>query len=92
VPNRGAIANFPAQAIVEVPVKVQGRSLEALPVGEMPEWLGGYTRLLAIQRQLIVEYALDRQVATLKHALAVLPVFGSLQEMNRFAEALHDWV
>jgi alpha-galactosidase/6-phospho-beta-glucosidase family protein len=99
VPNRrvappgargeGVLSNFPAEAIVEVPVRVQGRAVQAMPVGELPEWLGGYTRLLAIQRQLIVAYVLDRRLETLKRALAVLPMFGTVQQLNRFAEALH---
>jgi hypothetical protein len=40
---------------------------------------------------MIVEYLLERNLATLKQALAVLPVFGSLQQMNQFAEAIHAW-
>ncbi len=89
VPNRGAVANFPAEAIVEVPAQVQGRTVQAVSVGEAPEWLGGYTRLLAIQRRLIVEYVLGRHLPTLKQALAVLPVWGTAQQLNRYAEALH---
>ncbi len=89
VPNRGAIANFPAEAIVEVPTRVQGRKVQAMPIGAIPEWLGGYTRLLAVQRRLIIEYVLGRRLPTLKQALAVLPVWGTVQQLNRFAEALH---
>lgn len=89
VPNRGAIANFPSEAIVEVPTRVQGREVAPVPVGEMPDWLGGYTRLLAIQRRLIIEYVLNRRLETLKQALAVLPMWGTAQQLNRYAEALH---
>jgi alpha-galactosidase/6-phospho-beta-glucosidase family protein len=90
IPNRGAIANFPAEAIVEVPTRVQGNDLQGQPVGELPEWLGGTTRLLAIQRRLIVEYLLDRQLATLKRALAVLPMLASVQQLSEYAEVLHE--
>lgn len=90
VPNQGAISNFPDRAIVEVPAQVQGRTVRALPVGELPEWLGGYTRLLAIQRRLLVEYVFDRQLSTLKRALATLPMFGTVHQLNRLAEALHQ--
>jgi alpha-galactosidase/6-phospho-beta-glucosidase family protein len=89
VPNRGAISNFPDRAIVEVPTLVQGRLLRPLPVGPVPEWLGGYTRLLAVQRRLIVEYILDRNLATLKQALATLPMFGTAQQLNQLADTLH---
>jgi alpha-galactosidase/6-phospho-beta-glucosidase family protein len=87
--NRGAIANFPENGVVEVPARVQGNIIEGLPVGELPEWLGGYTRLLSIQRRLIIEYLLDPQLAALKRALAVLPVFAPVQQLNEYAEALH---
>ena len=89
VPNQGAISNFPDEAIVEVNVLAQGRRLLPLPVGELPDWLGGYTRLQAIQRRLFIDYLLDRRLTTLKHALAVLPMFASVQHYNQFAEALH---
>jgi alpha-galactosidase len=90
VPNLGAVSNFPEKAIVEVPTLVQGDALAPQPVGELPEWLSGYTRLLAVQRRLIVEYVLDRRQETLRRALAVLPMFGTVQQLNRLAEALHE--
>jgi alpha-galactosidase/6-phospho-beta-glucosidase family protein len=90
VPNRGAISNFPDEAIVERPTLVQGDTVIPQQVGELPDWLGGYTRLLAIQRRLIVEYVLSRRLATLKRAFAVLPMCGTVQQLNRLAEALHD--
>ncbi|HZP80049.1 MAG TPA: hypothetical protein VFB21_00300 [Chthonomonadaceae bacterium] len=89
IPNRGAITNFPDEAIVEIPALVQGRSVQGLPVGAMPEWLGGTTRLQAIQRRLFVEYVLTRDLPTLKRALAVLPMFATVQQFNAYAEALH---
>lgn len=60
------------------------------PVGEVPDWLGGYTRLLAVQRCLIVEYVLGRRLETLKQALATLPMFGTVQQLNAYADALHE--
>jgi alpha-galactosidase/6-phospho-beta-glucosidase family protein len=90
VPNHGAISNFPEDAIVEVPTRVHGRTIQPISVGEAPEWLAGTTHLLAIQRQLIVKYVLDRRLDTLKQALAVLPMFGTVQQLNRYAEALHE--
>jgi alpha-galactosidase/6-phospho-beta-glucosidase family protein len=90
IPNQGAIANFPDNAIVEVPTRVEGINLAGQPVGELPEWLGGTTRLLAIQRRLLVEYLLDQQLATLKRALAVLPMLAPAQQLNEYAEAVHD--
>ena len=89
VQNQGAVASFPPQAIVEVPTLVQGRTVQPLAVGELPDWLGGTTRLLAVQRRLIVEYLCEPRLETLKQALSVLPFFGTAQQLNRYAEALH---
>jgi alpha-galactosidase len=89
IANQGAIANFPADAIVEVPSLVQVGTIQPLPVGKLPEWLGGYTRLQAIQRSLIVEYVLTGELAILRRAMATLPMFGTVQQLNRFAEAVH---
>ena len=55
-------------------------------MGELPERVGGYTRLLAIQRRLLIDYLADRQLATLKQALAVLPAFDG------FHPVLGAWI
>jgi len=89
VPNRGAITNFPRESIVEVATLVQGRHLSPLPVGELPDWLGGYTKLQAVQRRLIMDYLRDGKLVSLKRAMAALPVFATIQQYNRFAETLH---
>lgn len=90
VTNHGSITNFPDSAIVEVPTLVQGKKVQPWPMGELPEWLGGYTRLLAIQRRLIIDYVLDRRLSVLKQALAVLPMFGTSQQLNAMAELIHE--
>jgi alpha-galactosidase/6-phospho-beta-glucosidase family protein len=90
VHNHGAVTNVPEGAIVEVPVLVQGRKLRPQPMGELPEWLGGVTRLLAIQRRLIIDYLIDGELRTLERALAVLPMYGTAQQLRALAEALHE--
>ncbi|NLE43723.1 MAG: hypothetical protein GX620_03280 [Chloroflexi bacterium] len=89
VHNQGAITNFPVNSIVEIPVLVKDSTLHPMPVGELPDWLGGYTRLLAVQRRLLIDYLLEPHLDTLKRALAVLPMLGPVRELNRFAETLH---
>lgn len=90
VPNHGAVTNLPEDAIVEVPVLVQGRELHPLPMGTLPEWLGGVTRLLAIQRRLIIDYLAQGELRTLKQALAVLPMYSTVQQLDALAETLHE--
>jgi alpha-galactosidase/6-phospho-beta-glucosidase family protein len=87
--NSGAITNFPDDVFVEVPTRVQGRSVVPSRVGELPDWLGGYTRLLAIQRKLVAEYILCRDVSVLKQALTTLPMFGSVQKLLQLVETMH---
>jgi alpha-galactosidase/6-phospho-beta-glucosidase family protein len=89
VRNDGAVANFPADVVVEVPTLVQGRALQPLAMGALPDWLGGYTRLLAIQRHLIADYVLTGDLTALQHALATLPMYGTLREINAFVAAVH---
>jgi len=92
VRNRGATAQFPAESFVEVPTRVAGQSLEPLAVGEAPEWLIANDRSFAISRRLTSEYLAEPKLETLRKALAVLPMFGAVEEMLGFAEALHGEV
>lgn len=87
--NQGAIHNFPDDVCVEVPTQVRGRAVTPQSVGELPEWLGGVTRLFAIQRRMLVDYLLDPSLAQLKQALSVLPILGPVERHVRFAETLH---
>lgn len=89
VPNEGAVCNFPSDVIVEIPVQVAAGRLTPLAMGEAPEWLCGYTRLLAIQRRLVAEYLCSPDLTTLKQALSVLPFFSTVERLNAFAEEVH---
>lgn len=88
--NDGAISNFPDDVCVEVPVSVAGKHITPQKVGELPEWLGGLTRLFAIQRRMIVDYLLEPSLESLKQAVSVVPVLGSAEKHVRFVKALHE--
>jgi alpha-galactosidase len=90
VMNHGSIVNWPDNVMVEVPTLVHGKLVQPWPVGELPEWLGGYTRLLAIQRRLIIDYVLERRLLLLKQAMAVMPMFGTTQQFIAMAEYIHE--
>ncbi len=65
VPNNGAIANLPGEAIVEVSSAVGSYGVRPLQVGELPEAYAATLRQHVTVQQLTVEAALtgDRQVA-----------------------------
>ena len=65
VPNRGAIANLPPGAIVEVSSVVGGYGIQPLQVGELPEPVAATLRQHITVQELTVEAALtgDRHIA-----------------------------
>lgn len=89
VQNRGAIAGWPDDVTVEVPVLVEGCDVRPLAMGMAPEWLCGGTRLVAIQRRLVSEYALRREPALLRQALAATPWAAETRALEAYARELH---
>jgi alpha-galactosidase/6-phospho-beta-glucosidase family protein len=89
VRNQGAVTNFPPDVRVEVPCLIAGDRIQPLPVGALPEWLGGYTRLLALQRQRAADYLCDGRLETLQQALFTLPTVADVQTLHRYAEEIH---
>jgi len=90
VTNNGAISNFPNDVRVEVPVMVSGHQLTPQRIGEIPEWLGGTTRLLSIQRRLSAEYLLNGLLETLRQSLLTIPTFARIDALMEYAERVHE--
>ncbi|MGB9596881.1 MAG: hypothetical protein ACPL7B_11425 [Candidatus Poribacteria bacterium] len=88
--NNGAVSNFPDNVCVEVPTFVCGKDFVPQNVGELPEWLGGITRLLAIQRRLMAEYLINPSLDLLRRSLSALPILASVEKHLRFTETLHS--
>lgn len=89
VRNNGAVPNFPSDVRVEVPVLVQSARTIPLAVGELPEWLGGTTRLLAVQRRELARYLLSTDRDAVHQALLTLPTIRRLDVLAKFAEEVH---
>lgn len=89
VRNNGAVPNFPPDVMVEVPAIVQGARMVPLAVGELPEWLGGTTRLLAVQRRELARYLLNGDRDTLRQALLTLPTIRRIDVLSAFADEVH---
>ena len=74
VPNRGAIPNLPAEAVVEVPALVNGSGVTPLAVGELPAGIAAVLTARAQQQEITVEAALARDPALAVEALALDPL------------------
>jgi alpha-galactosidase/6-phospho-beta-glucosidase family protein len=88
--NNGAVSNFPDNSCVEVPTFVKGKEFTPQSVGELPDWFGGITRQLAIQRRMMAEYLVNPSLDLLKRSLSALPILASVEKHLRFAETLHN--
>lgn len=86
VPNRGAIADLPDDAIVEVPCRVRGRLVQPIAMGRLPSHSAGLVRQVAEHARLAADAAVagDRDLAV--RALALHPLVRTL----RAAEAIVD--
>lgn len=87
--NNGAVGNFANAVCVEVPTLIKGNELIPQQVGELPEWLGGITRLLGIQRRMIADYLINPSLELLKQSLSVIPILAPTERHLRFAEVIH---
>jgi alpha-galactosidase/6-phospho-beta-glucosidase family protein len=74
VPNRGAIANLPSEAVVEVPALVNGSGVTPLAVGELPAGIAAVLSARIHQQELTVEAALTRDTALAVEALVLDPL------------------
>jgi alpha-galactosidase/6-phospho-beta-glucosidase family protein len=90
VPNAGAVANFPPDVRVEVPAVVLKSMVIPMAVGEVPEWLGGTTRLLALQRKLHAEYLISGSKDSLVQALLTLPTVAPINVLMEYADVVHS--
>jgi len=99
VPNRGAIAGFAPDDVVEVTCNVDGRGVQPIAIGEVPE--AQYLLMRAVKRyeRLAVDAILQRDRGLAVEALAAHPLVGSyaLAEglladyMDAHREYIGDW-
>ncbi|HEY0070338.1 MAG TPA: glycoside hydrolase [Chloroflexia bacterium] len=86
VPNRGAIANLPADMVVEVPGYVDRNGVTPLTMGPLPAHVSGLVQMLGEYQALTAEAAWSGTRRDAIRALASNPLCFSL----RTAEALYD--
>jgi alpha-galactosidase len=86
VPNRGAMADLPAETIVEVPAIVNRSGIFPLAMSDLPPGAAYELRRVADQIELTVEAALTGDRALARMALAADALVGSLE----LADAMLD--
>ncbi len=90
VKNNGAVSNIPDDACVEVPTMVEYNKFTPQQVGELPEWFGGITKLIAIQRKMMAKYLIDPSLEKLQKVVSVIPIFATVERYLHYAETLHN--
>jgi 6-phospho-beta-glucosidase len=88
VPNRGAIANLPDEAIVEVPARIDRRGAHPYAMGPLPKQMLGLQEALVLSQQLAVDAALSGSRETLLHAILAHPLVNSLDRAERCMDEL----
>lgn len=89
IPNRGAIANLPDEAVVEVPAIVNGMGIQGLHVGEMPYPIAELLRREAALVEMVVDTAVtgDRNLA-----LQTLLLDPMIDDIGRARAILDDYL
>ncbi len=91
MPNGLAIANLPADAIVEAPTLVDARGLRFEPVGHLPPQLVAYVQPHISQQELFLRAALDARRDYVYQAMAFDPLTAaslSLDEIVQLCDEL----
>jgi 6-phospho-beta-glucosidase len=88
--NRGAIANLPADAIVEAPALVDGGGVRPLSMGPLPENLVGFMHELLAWQQRSVDAALSGSRELVVQAVMSHPWVHSTSVADQLCDALLD--
>lgn len=76
LPNRGQLANLPADAVVETLGRVTARGIDPDPVGDLPRPLAAWCRLHVEVQELTVRAALEGSREFMIEALTLDPLCG----------------
>ena len=96
VPNRGAIANLPDGAIVEVAAVVDHEGAHPFAMGPLPKELVGYQHALILSQELAVDAALSGSRDDLLRAILAHPLIHSAtaaeQAMDELLALQAQWL
>ena len=88
VPNRGAIANLPAEAIVEVSAYVDRQGPHPLTLGPLPKPLLGYQLARILSQELAIDAALSGSREDLLKAILADPLVHSMHAAEQAMDEL----
>lgn len=86
LPNEGAIADLPPEAVVEVPAVIGTSGVRARPVGPLPPAIAAVLASRWAQQELTVSAAVTRSRATTLQALAADPLVPSPAAARRILD------
>ena len=92
MPNRGAIANLPPDAIAEAPTLVDRTGLRFATVGELPPQLLGYMMPHVIQHELFIRAALEGRRDHIYQACMFDPLTSATLSLDQIVEMCDELV
>jgi alpha-galactosidase len=82
------VENLPEDAVVEVPLSVDGGGVHPVSVGPLPEAIAGVCRLQISIMKLLVEAYRERSKALLLQALLIDPIVDSYSRVREMMETM----
>ena len=92
MPNRGAIANLPADAIAEAPTLVDRAGLRFTTVGELPPQLLGYMQPHVTQHELFIRAALEGRRDHVYQAAMFDPLTAATLTLDQIVEMCDELI
>ncbi len=92
MPNRGAIANLPADAIAEAPTLVDRSGLQFTTVGPLPPQLLGYMQPHVIQHELFIRAAMEGRRDHLYQAAMFDPLTSATLTLDQIVELCDELI
>ena len=88
VPNRGTIADLADEDVVEVPCLVDRSGVRPVPVGRLPESVGGVVQSVKAYERLTIEAAVGKRMDRAVMALFTNPIVGDWMAARELVEAM----
>ena len=86
VRNEGAIPDLPHDACVEVPARIDQRTVRAFPVGDLPVSVRGLIQAVKAYEELTIEAAITGEVTRAVQALVANPLVRSYSTARAYFE------
>jgi len=90
VPNRGAIANLPQDAIVEVPAVIDGEGFHPLAMGDLPKGVVGVIESIILSHQLAAEAGLTGDRNLVLQALMAHPSYHPFEKARQLLDEMFE--